>query len=256
MDSGLKIAKVAKKQRQQRVQELVSLMGLDGLEDRKPDQLCGGQQQRVALSRALARMPRLLLLDEPFGAVDAKVRQKLRADTKKWQRELKIPTILVTHDQREALELGDRVAVMSSGRIVQIDTPQNVYDNPSTKFVARFIGRVDVFPTELGQGRRRLINGTQAEIMVRPEDIAIHPRNGVRPLENGHILGTVASYAFLGRTVRLEVRLGNGRLVTVAVPKHQAMQHSLGPGIPVSLVMDSRKVFALDGAGLTLEEEE
>ena len=125
---GLKIKKVPKRERQKRIEELVSLMGLEGLEDRKPDQLSGGQQQRVALARALAPRPRILLLDEPFGAVDAKVRQKLRADTKRWQRELKIPTILVTHDQREALELGDRVAVMNEGRFEQIDTPHNVYE--------------------------------------------------------------------------------------------------------------------------------
>jgi len=110
---GLKIRKTPKKECQHRIEELVALMGLEGLEDRKPNQLSGGQQQRVALARALAPRPPLLLLDEPFGAVDAKVRQKLRKDTKKWQRELKIPTILVTHDQREALEVGDRVAVMN-----------------------------------------------------------------------------------------------------------------------------------------------
>ena len=127
---GLAIKKVPKLEHQRRVGELVSLMGLEGLEDRKPHQLSGGQQQRVAYARALAPRPRVLLLDEPFGAVDAKVRQKLRADTKKWQRELKIPTILVTHDQREALELGDRVAIMNEGRFVQVDTPST----QSTRF--------------------------------------------------------------------------------------------------------------------------
>ena len=154
---GLKIKGMPKKERQDRIAELVSLMGLRGLEQRKPAQLSGGQQQRVALARALAPRPRVLLLDEPFGAVDAKVRQKLRADTKKWQQELKIPTILVTHDQREALEMGDRVAIMNDGRFEQIDTPRNIYDNPASQFVARFIGRVNVFSTELEGGHNRLI---------------------------------------------------------------------------------------------------
>ena len=131
---GLKIKKVPKAKRLHRVEELVALMGLEGLESRHPDRLSGGQQQRVALARALARRPGILLLDEPFGAVDAKVRQQLRADTKRWQRALKIPMILVTHDQREALELGDRVAVMNEGQIEQIDRPRTVYEVPATEF--------------------------------------------------------------------------------------------------------------------------
>ena len=200
----------------------------------------------MALARALAPHPRILLLDEPFGAVDAKVRQKLRADTKKWQQELKIPTILVTHDQREALELGDRVAVVNEGRIEQIDAPQNVYDRPASDFVARFIGRVNVFPTELRGSCGRLIKGTQVEIMVRPEDISIYRRNGGL-MVNGEIPGTVARYTFLGRTVRLEVQLNNGRLVTVAVPKREALANSLELGTPVALTLDSCQVFALNG---------
>ena len=243
---GLKIKGVPKKERLDRVGDLVSLTGLEGLEARKPRQLSGGQQQRVALARALAPYPRLLLLDEPFGAVDAKVRQKLRADTKRWQQELKIPTILVTHDQREALELSDRVAVVNEGRIEQIAAPQKVYDSPANDFVARFIGRVNVFSTELEGSLGRLANGTKVEIMVRPEDISIYPRNG-GPLANGQIPGTVASQTFLGRTVRLEVQLNNGRLVTVAVPKREAFTNGLEPGTPVTMTLDSCQVFARNG---------
>ena len=164
-------------------------MGLQGLEDRRPEQLSGGQQQRVALARAITPRPRLLLLDEPFGAVDAKVRQKLRADTKRWQRELKIPTILVTHDQREALELGDRVAIMSEGRFAQVDTPYNVYDNPASEIVARFIGRINVFPAQLDGNCHRLIKERQFEIMVRPEDIAIRPWTNGQPAKEGKVPG-------------------------------------------------------------------
>jgi sulfate transport system ATP-binding protein len=244
---GLKIKKFPKNQRLERIAELVELMGLDGLEGRKPDQLSGGQQLRVALARALAPRPRLLLLDEPFGAVDAEVRQKLRADTKKWQRELKIPTILVTHDQREALELGDRVAVMNVGRIEQIDAPQKVYDSPATEFVARLIGRVNVFSSELGHGFGRLIEGTPLEVSVTPEDISIYPMNGQRGRQNGKIPGTVSNFTFLGRTVRLEVELRTDRLVTIAVPKHVALASRLEPGTSVALEFDSCQVFRPNG---------
>ena len=240
---GLKIKKTPRKERQQRTDELLSLMGLEGLEGRKPDQLSGGQQQRVALARALAPRPRVLLLDEPFGAVDAKVRQRLRADTKKWQRELKIATILVTHDQREALEMGDRVAIMNKGRFEQIDTPRNIYDHPASPFVARFIGRVNVFATEAEDRLSRLFRNTAFEIMVRPEDIAIFPWDNGQPLEEGKILGTIVSYVFLGRTVRLEVQLKNGRLVTVALPKHEALANNLIIGRSVVIAIGSFQVF-------------
>ena len=241
---GLKIKRMPKKRRSQRISELVTLMGLDGLEDRRPDQLSGGQQQRVALARALAPRPSLLLLDEPFGAVDAKVRQKLRADTKKWQQELKIPTILVTHDQREALELGDRVAIMNEGRFEQVDTPRNIYDIPASPFVARFIGRVNVFPTKPWESFSRFIKNTGFEILVRPEDISVCPWDNGKVPEEGKILGTIVRHVFLGRTIRLEVQLGNGKLITVALPKQEALANDLNPGRSVVLAMDPFQVFA------------
>jgi sulfate transport system ATP-binding protein len=240
---GLKIKKTPKKERQRRVQELVGLMGLEGLESRKPNQLSGGQQQRVALARALAPRPQVLLLDEPFGALDAKVRQRLRADTKRWQRELGIPTILVTHDQREALELGDRVAILNFGRIEQVDTSPNIYNRPANPFVARFIGRVNVFSARIGESRNHLIPNAEFEIMVRPEDFAVLPWDDQHPLEAGKITGTIVSHAFLGRTVRLEVQLKNGKPITVALPKHQALVSNLTPGGPVVLSIGSFQVF-------------
>ncbi len=242
---GLKIKKVSRKERQKRIEELVSLMDLEGLESRKPNQLSGGQQQRVALARALAPKPQLLLLDEPFGAVDAKVRQKLRADTKKWQQELKIPTILVTHDQREALELGDRVAVMNQGCFEQVDTPRNVYDNPATEFVARFIGRVNIWVTQLNGSYSKIIKGTRLEVIARPEDISIDPWDSQEPLGERKLAGTIVDYAFLGRTVRLEVQLGNKSLITVALPKRDALAKNLSPGKLVTLAMGPCQVFPL-----------
>ena len=223
---GLKIKKTPKKERQRRVEELVGLMGLEGLESRKPAQLSGGQQQRVAFARALAPWPRVLLLDEPFGALDAKVRQRLRADTKRWQR-----------------ELGDRVAILNAGRFEQVDTSSNIYNRPANPFVARFIGRVNVFSARLSENRNPLIPNTEFEIMVRPEDFAVLPWDDQQPLEAGNIAGTIVSHAFLGRTVRQEVQLKNGRPVTVALPKHQALVNDLHPGRPVVLSIGSFHVF-------------
>ena len=238
IDFGLRIKKAPRAERVRRAAELIEMMGLDGLEDRRPGQLSGGQQQRVALALALAPSPDLLLLDEPFGAVDAKVRQKLRADTKRWQREVGVPTVLVTHDQREALELGDRVAVMNLGRFEQVDTPQNVYNSPATGFVGRFIGRANVFQTNLARGRRGVLNSARFEVMIRPEDISVLPRrNGTTPGKD-ELSGTVVGHVFLGRTVRLEVRLGGGKVVPVAMPKHEALDHGLTPGTSVGLYVE------------------
>ena len=240
---GLKIKGGPKAERRRRLDELVTLLGLQGLEDRKPSMLSGGQQQRVALARAMAPSPEVLLLDEPFGAVDAKVRQKLRADTKRWQREVGIPTILVTHDQLEALELGDRVAVMNEGRFEQVDTPQKVYDSPATEFVGRFIGKANIFQTDLSRGLGELLDTTRLVVMVRPEDISVSPWRNGNPPEKDQMLGTIVGQVFLGRTVRLDVRLEGGSVVTVALPKHEAFAGGLTPDKTVALGVESSQVF-------------
>lgn len=240
---GLKLRKVPSSKRKKRVADLISLVGLDGLEARRPGQLSGGQQQRVALARALAPEPRLLLLDEPFGAVDAKVRQKLRVDTKKLQRELKIPTILVTHDQREALEMGDRVVVMNCGRFEQIARPSEVYDNPQTEFVARFIGRTNVFPTVLDEDHSILPKGTRLNVMVRPEDVRVSALREPSELQMPTLTGTITEYSFLGRTVRLEIKLTNGTICTVALPKGDALERKLALGGLVSLEIAACHAF-------------
>ena len=245
---GLKLRKVPSPKRRRRVDDLISLVGLEGLEARRPRQLSGGQQQRVALARALASEPRLLLLDEPFGAVDAKVRQKLRVDMKKLQRELKVPTLLVTHDQREALELGDRVVVMNHGQFEQIATPADVYDNPQTEFVARFIGRTNVFQTVLEKDHSILPKGTKLNVMVRPEDVLVNALTGPSEPQTPTLVGTITDYSFLGRTVRLEITLTNGTLCTVALPKGDALKKQLGLGGLVSLEIAACHAF-LQGNG-------
>jgi len=248
---GLKLRKLPSTKRQRRVDDLISLVGLEGLEARRPRQLSGGQQQTVALARALAPEPRLLLLDEPFGAVDAKVRQKLRVDMKKLQRELKVPTLLVTHDQREALELGDRVVVMNHGQFEQIATPADVYDNPQTEFVARFIGRTNVFQTVLEKDHSILPKGTRLNVMVRPEDVLVNALAGpsLPQPQTPTLVGTITDYSFLGRTVRLEITLTNGTLCTVALPKGDALKKKLGLGGLVSLEIAACHAFLQsDGA--------
>ena len=240
---GLKIERTPVAEQRRRISELVALMGLDGLEDRMPDQLSGGQQQSVALARALARRPKVLLLDEPFGAMDAKLRQRLRADTKRWQRELGIPTILATHDQQEALEIGDRVAVMNEGRFEQIDTPQNVYDSPATSFVGRFMGRANVFQADLGKSRSRLMDDTPLGVAVRPEDISVFRHPNGRPLEDGKVPGTVVGYTFLGRMVRLELQLASRSMVTVAVPKSETLADDFRPGKSIAISVGPCRLF-------------
>ena len=134
---------------------------------------------------------------------------------------------------------------MNEGRFEQIDTPRNIYDHPASAFVARFIGRVNVFPTELEGSFTRIIKNREVEILVRPEDISVYPWDNGRPLEEGKIPGTVVSYVFLGRTVRLEVQLKNGKLITVALPKQEAITHDLSPGRSVVLAIGSFQVFPL-----------
>ena len=214
-------------------------MGLEGTERRRPEQISRGQQQRVALARALAPRPRVLLLDDPFGDLDATVRQRLRVDTKKWQRELNIPTILVTHDHREALEMGDRVAIMNEGRFEPVDTSQNIYDNPATGFVAQFIGKINLFSSWFEPITGSSPQDTQLGLLVRPEDFAKLALNDHGSEDSGSVPGTLISHTFLGRTVRLEVKLRNGNQVRLTLPNDRNQAGGLNPGRSVVLANGS-----------------
>ena len=160
---GLAVRHARRDEQRARVDELLDLVGLTGFADRYPDQLSGGQRQRVALARALAPRPKVLLLDEPFGALDSKVRDELRTWLRRLHDEVHVTSLFVTHDQEEALEVADRVVVMNHGRIEQIGTPDEVYDHPATPFVFEFLGHVNRLPA---------ISGDQA-IFVRPHEIAV-----------------------------------------------------------------------------------
>ena len=180
-----------------RIAELLALVGLQAHADKYPHQLSGGQQQRIALARALAPRPAVLLLDEPLSALDAKVREELRAEIKELQSTLRITTVMVTHDQQEAMELADRIVVMNAGAVEQIGRPEDLYVRPATRFVAEFIGRMNVLPAAaLGQHTR----SPEGWIGVRPE--AIELSLGV-PASAGTLVATIRKCVYLGNCTRL-----------------------------------------------------
>ncbi|MCB8879701.1 ABC transporter ATP-binding protein [Acidisoma cellulosilytica] len=198
---GLEMLRWKKPDITARVQETLSLVKLSHFANRKPAQLSGGQQQRVALARALAPRPQVLLLDEPLSALDLKLRKEMQFELKRLQRETGITFILVTHDQEEALAMSDRIAVMNTGRVQQIGTPEEIYDHPTNRFVADFIGEANLIPGE-SLGRR-----SDAVIAIRPERIEI-AGPGVTP----RITGVVDNATFLGSDTLMEIIVPGIRL--------------------------------------------
>ena len=219
---GLKIRGVPNKERTERVAELVALTNISGLENRRIEQLSGGQRQRVALARAVAIRPGILLLDEPLTALDAALRDRLRGELNRLLRALGITAIYVTHDQSEAMELGDRVVVMQKGKIAQIGSPREIYFTPQDRFVAEFIGAANIIeaPVENGHlvlpGGRQAIGGdasmAAAVAMIRPETI--------RVVETGSasLSGIIDSVSFIGDRQRLVVSGASDKLLTVDAP--------------------------------------
>jgi sulfate transport system ATP-binding protein len=222
-----------------RVRKLLDLIQLEWLGDRYPNQLSGGQRQRVALARALAVEPRVLLLDEPFGALDAKVRKELRRWLRKLHDELHVASVFVTHDQEEALEVSDRVAIMNRGRIEQAGTPAEVYDNPATPFVYEFLGDVNLFHGRTAAGA--------------PED---HPVAYVRPFEleidpypehhtGTTILATVRFIAAAGPSVRVELeREDTGNSLEAEISRERYKELALNIGDKVGVTPRNLRVFA------------
>src|SRR5258708_2118312 len=219
---GLKIRGMARKERAARVAELVSLTNITGLENRRVDQLSGGQRQRVALARAVAIRPGILLLDEPLTALDAALRDRLRGELNRLLRALGITMIYVTHDQAEAMELGDRILVMQKGAIAQIGTPREIYFAPKSRFVAEFIGAANIIEAPIENGHLVLPGGRQpiggdaslpaAVAMIRPETIRV-VGEGDAPLS-----GTIDSVSFIGDRQRMVVSGVSGKLLTLDAP--------------------------------------
>ena len=202
---GLKIAGQSREKRRRVALDVLELVALPDFGDRKPSQLSGGQRQRVALARALVNQPKVLLLDEPLGALDLKLREQMQDELKNLQRKLGITFVFVTHDQGEALSMADRIAVFNDGRIQQVGTPKEVYDAPDTPFVADFVGSSNVLPPELVER----LTGVRQYASLRPE--------AIRLARGGHI-AIVTAQAFLGAATRLSLSF-EGHQISALLPK-------------------------------------
>ncbi len=223
---GLELRRWKKEAIQRRVDELLELVQLQGFGHRYPSQLSGGQRQRVALARALAVQPRVLLLDEPFSALDAKVRKELRTWLRTLHDEMHVTTVIVTHDQEEAMEVADRIVVMNHGKVEQIGTPAEIYDQPATPFVMGFIGAVNVLPQGAIQVAGRTgAPGADAPLFVRPHDVEVftQPEAGTVPVE-------LRRLSHMGRDLQAELVLADGQVVTAQIPREQLAYDSLAPG--------------------------
>jgi sulfate/thiosulfate transport system ATP-binding protein len=220
---GLKIRKRPKDEIRTRVDELLGLVQLDGLAERYPSQLSGGQRQRMALARALAVEPRVLLLDEPFGALDARVRKELRTWLRRLHDEVHVTTVLVTHDQEEAMEVADRVVVMNNGRIEQTGKPRDLYEHPANEFVMSFVGPVNRF----------------GETYVRPHDLELRLESNGSTEE-----AMIERVVHLGFEVRVELVLPDGRRALAQVTRDEAEQLDLDEGQIVFVRPNRTTVFS------------
>jgi len=230
---GPKMAGVDRRTRETAAEEMLALVKLDGYGDRKPAALSGGQRQRVALARALVNRPRVLLLDEPLGALDLKLREAMQEELKALQQALGITFIFVTHDQGEALSMADRVAVFNEGRIVQEGTPQDIYERPRTRFVADFVGSANVLPPALSARA----GGPDRWASLRAEAVTITVP------EAGRIAGAVRSVRYLGSANRVTVAIPEGEL-TASVPAGRPLP---APGETVGLDWSGEDLHEMDG---------
>ncbi len=229
---GLKMKKVNKTEIKKRVQTMLELVQLNGYDKRYPSQLSGGQKQRVAIARALINNPKVLLLDEPLGALDLKLRKEMQIELKNLQRKLGITFIYVTHDQEEALTMSDRIAIMNQGYLDQLDVPEGIYEKPKTRFVADFIGESNIFEAtikivrkdvvqfqfEVGEAIGRLDSDITFEesemihVCVRPEKILFSKEK----IEDFHLQGVVREQIYVGNIIKSNVVLGNGQIVKIS----------------------------------------
>ena len=262
---GLRRRKVDGREIVRRVGEALELVRLEGFERRHPTQLSGGQQQRVALARALVNRPSVLLLDEPLGALDLKLRRQLQIELKRIQAEVGITFVYVTHDQEEALTMSDRIAVMHAGRIEQLGTPEELYDRPATRFVADFIGSTNLLhgvveadgsirlsSGEIGRAAHDGLGpGSEVEISLRPEAIELVPVDAA-----GAIRGEVEQAAYLGTNLSYQVRTAGGLVLSVLASKTGVR---LPVGSEVAVTWSPSEALVLGGAvgnGPSDEEEQ
>jgi ABC-type Fe3+/spermidine/putrescine transport system ATPase subunit len=249
---------VSKAEQERRRNDLLRLTRLEGLGARRPTALSGGQQQRVALARALAISPKLLLLDEPLSNLDAKLREALRVELRDILRAVGTTTLVVTHDQTEAIGLADRIALMNKGRIVQIGTAREIYEEPATRFVAEFIGQSIWFSGHLTQGPDRAafvtddgivlpVNppasmGPDVGLSIRPEHIHLT----ARPTDTGRIPATITDVAFFGAELIVSCRLDRGRVIRIPVRSDDEGIPATGARVELGVSPDRCKVIADD----------
>jgi spermidine/putrescine transport system ATP-binding protein len=270
---GLRRRNVDKAETDRRVSEALELVHLAGYDRRRPNQLSGGQQQRVALARALVNRPNVLLLDEPLGALDLKLRKQLQVELKRIQIEVGITFVYVTHDQEEALTMSDRIAVMNRGRVEQLGTPEELYERPATRFVADFIGTTNLLAgsvesvdsangtalVRLSSGDGCLISagdisiGRSVELSVRPEAVELRPSNGTS-YAPAPIPATVEQVAYLGGNVQYIVRTPGGLSITALTPK-TAERLPIGGAVNVSWPAGEALILS-DSVGERGEQEE
>ena len=251
---GMEIRKAAPAAIDARVKELLALIQLEGYEGRFPAQLSGGQRQRVALARALATEPKVLLLDEPFGALDAQVRVELREWLVRFHEQTGVTTLLVTHDQEEALEVSQHVVLLSGGVVAQAGSPHELYDHPASPFVASFLGGANVVRTRVQGGRAEIgsrgvaaphgaLDGTQVSAFVRPHEVRLAKAVASDPdLE----LGTIDRLARVGGNVKLTVTLPSGDAMSVQVTRVELDKLGLQLGDRVMVDVTGAKVFVDD----------
>jgi sulfate transport system ATP-binding protein len=256
---GLKIKKSAPVEIRQRVAELLRLMSLDELEDRYPHQLSGGQRQRVAIARSLAPRPSVLLLDEPFGAVDAKVRQELREWLIRLHDRLNVTSLFVTHDQEEAMEVSGRIIVFSKGKLEQIGSPAEVYEEPATEFVARFIGAMNILEGQVVNGTVKIgslefpapniSDHVRVQVGFRPYYVKVSedPEQYRQPATLRHIY-------FLGVAYRLEIETGEGLILRSRMNKEEFRQYRLEVGQPVSFAVTHFRFLPQEGISFPSSE--
>ena len=251
---GLEVQKRPRAEIDEAVRELLGLVQLGALGDRYPAELSGGQRQRVALARALAPRPSLLLLDEPFGALDAKVRVELREWIRRLHEEREITSVFVTHDQEEAMAQADRVIVLHQGRVEQIGTPEEIYDRPATEFVASFVGTSNVLSGEVRGGRAALgalavgappgaSEGERVRAFVRPHDVEISaPAEGTSSVATARVVRLIR----VGAMTRVELSLADGQALAVDLTRDRAVELGLREGDPVFVNLKDARLFVQD----------
>ena len=255
---GLELRRWKRPAIQRRVDELLDLVQLRGYGGRYPSQLSGGQRQRVARARALAVQPRVLLLDEPFSALDAKVRKELRAWLRNLHDEMHVTTVIVTHDQEEAMEVADRIVVMNEGRIEQIGSPAEIYDQPATPFVMSFVGAVNVLPrqalpaTPIAAASPDAVAGAQHQggngssddtLFIRPHDIELF-----RDQQPGTVPASLRRLIHMGRDIQAELVLEGDEVVIALLPREQSNLGALRPGDRLYVASRQARSFVPDYA--------